>query len=124
MIVRGVKTMEIRTWPIKRRGIIALHAPKKIDFGAAYFYGYQRPWVLPRFKIVAVAEIAEVLSLDGDSWQAFLEQHRQPLMVDGAYGARLANVRVLERPVAYGGRLGLFPIAEDVAERVRRFALL
>lgn len=125
MIIRRIKTLEIRSWEVRRRGIVALHAPRRIDFSAAYFYGYKSPWTLPRAKIVAVADIADVFPLESDSWESFLEQHRQPLpMADGAYGVRLANVRVLERPVACRGRQMLFPLAENVAERVRKFVSL
>ncbi|MDT4897397.1 MAG: hypothetical protein QOH25_2474 [Acidobacteriota bacterium] len=125
MIVRGVKTMEIRGWTTKHRGIIALHAPWRIAFETAYFYGYESPWMLPRGKIVAVAEIADILELNSDSSQAFLEQHRLPLPVgDGAYGFLLSSVRLLEQPVACRGRLGLFQLPEKVAMHVLRFAHL
>jgi|ERR1043165_4315203 hypothetical protein len=121
MIVRGVKTMEIRSWKVQHRGVIALHAPRRIDFSPAYFYGYQSPWLLPRSKIVAVAEITDVSALDTNSWQMFLEQHRQPWPIaTGTYGVLLTNVRALEHPIAYRGRRGLFPVAETIAERVRR----
>jgi hypothetical protein len=125
MFVRGVKTMDIRTWQVKRRGVVALHAPRRIDFSAAYFYGYERPWELPRAKIIAVADIEEVIALDSYSWDMFLQQHRQPLpMADGAYGVTLANVRVLKVPVACRGRQMLFPIAENIAHRVRNYVKL
>lgn len=125
MIVRGVKTIEIRTWKVQHRGMIVLHAPRRIDFSTAYFYGYRNPWLLPRSKIIAVAEIKDVLALDNDSWQMFLEQHRQPWPIAaGAYGVLLTNVCALEHPIAYRGRQGLFPIGESVADRVQRFARL
>src|SRR5574341_1800306 len=123
MIVRGAKAIEIRTWKVQRRGLIALHAPRRIDFSAAYLYGYRSPWTLARSKIVAVAEIADVIELNDESWLTFVTQHRQPLpMVEGAYGVVLKNVRPLERPVACKGQQMLFPLAEDVSEQVRRFA--
>lgn len=123
MIVLGVKTMDIRTWQVKRRGIVALHAPRRIDFSAAYFYGYKSPWNLPRAKIVAIADIDDVLALESDSWQTFLHQHRQPLpMADGAYGVILTNVRALKVPVGCRGRQMLFPLPDNIAERVRKSA--
>jgi len=123
MIVRGVKTMEIRTWQVRHRGVIALHAPLRIDFRPAHFYGYNNPLTLPRGKIIAIAEISDVVTLDGDSWQKFLEQHRDPLaMASGAYGVILTNVRELQPHVACKGRQLLFELDQDVAERVRRLA--
>jgi len=123
LIIQKVKTMEIRSWKVQRRGLIALHAPRRIDFSAAYFYGYREPWTLPRGKVIAVAEIADVLDLDVDRWIDFVPKHRQPMpLVEGSYGVVLKNVRPLEHPVVCRGRQMLFPLAEDVAARVRRFA--
>jgi hypothetical protein len=123
LIIQKVKTMEIRNWKVQRRGLIALHAPRRIDFSAAYFYGYREPWTLPRGKVIAVAEIADVINLDVDRWIEFVPKHRQPMpLVEGSYGLVLQNVRPLERHVVCRGRQMLFPLAEDVAARVRRFA--
>ena len=123
LIIRGVKTMEIRSWRVQRRGLIALHAPRRIDFSAAYFYGYKNPWTMLRGKIIAVAEIVEVINLDTQSWIEFVSMHRQPLpLLEGSYGVLLKNVRPLENPVVCRGRQMLFPLAEDVAARVRKQA--
>ncbi len=123
MIVRGVKTMEIRNWAVKRRGLIALHAPRRIDFSAAYFYGYKQPWTLPRGKLIALAEITDVVELDNESWVDLVQRHRQPLpMVDGAYGVLLDNVKLLERPVDCRGKQMFFPITGNILERVLRYA--
>jgi hypothetical protein len=123
MIVRGVKTMEIRNWMVKRRGLIVLHAPRRIDFGAAYFYGYKQPWTLPRGKLIALAEITDVVELDNESWVGLVRRHRQPLpMVDGAYGVLLDNVKLLERPVDCRGKQMFFPITGNILERVLRYA--
>src|SRR5262245_4599979 len=102
MIIRGVKTMEIRTWEMRERGTIALHAPRRIDFGASYLYGYSQPWLLPTGKIVALADVVEVRLLGPEFWYESLAKHRQPMpMAGGAYGILLENIRVLKRPVAY-----------------------
>jgi len=123
MIVRGVKTIEIRNWMVKRRGLIALHAPRRIDFGAAYFYGYKQPWTLPRGKLIALAEITDVVELDNESWVDLVQRHRQPLpMVDGAYGVLLDNVKLLERPVDCRGKQMFFPLTGNILERVLRYA--
>jgi hypothetical protein len=120
MIVRGFKVMELRTWEMRERGTIALHAPKRIDFGAAYLYGYSQPWLLPTGKIVAVADVMDVLVLDRKSWCETLAEHRQPIPTGGVYGIRLSNVRPLKRPIVYRGRQVIFPLNEDVVARVRK----
>jgi hypothetical protein len=48
MIACGAKTMDIRPWEMKHRGLLALHAPWQIDYGASYLFGYSLPWTLVR----------------------------------------------------------------------------
>lgn len=119
MIVRGIKTIEIRSWKVEHRGIIALHSPWKIDSSAAYFYGYHNPWELPRGKILALAEIADVYKMDESNIQDLLEKHRQPLPISpGSFGILLKNIRILKSPVSCRGRPGFFPLPEKVAGMV------
>jgi hypothetical protein len=119
MILRGVKTLELRTFEIRERGTVALHAPTKIDFPAAYFYGYQQPWLLPRQGVLAVAEITGVWELNAESWIKTLDRHRQPMPFSGGvYGIRLENVRRLTRRVECKGRPGLFSFPTDVTSKV------
>lgn len=121
MIVRGIKTIEIRSWKVKRRGIIALHAPSKTDLSAAYFYGYQNPWKLPRGKILALAEITDVYQIDESNILDLLEKHRQPLPIDrSSFGILLENVQILRRPVFCRGRPGLFPLTEQIAGMIQK----
>lgn len=123
MILRGEKSIEIRNWEVRRRGLIALHSSWRIDFSAAHFFGYQEPWRLPRGRVLGVAEISEVVSLDGGRWRELLEQHRQPLpYFDGTYGVTLRDVRALKRPVAHPGKLYFFPLSESAGRRVREGA--
>jgi hypothetical protein len=119
MILRGVKTLELRAFEVRDRGMVALHAPMRIDYSAAYFYGYQEPWLLPRQGVLAVAEISDVWELDAESWIITLDRHRQPLpFAGGVYGIRLENVRRLRRRVDCKGRPGLFSFPPAVASQV------
>jgi hypothetical protein len=117
LIMKGVKVMDIRSWEMKHRGLIALHAPRQIDMGAAYFFGYQAPWTLVRGKLVGVAEVEQVITLDKTNFMDYLDQHLQVLPIDGiAYGIVLRNIRLLDKPIAYSGRQMLFPLDSDTAE--------
>lgn len=120
MIVRGVKTLELRTWTNAMRGQIALHAAKKIDHATARFYGYKKPWLLPRGKVVALAEIVDIFELDEESWIKELGRHRQPLPYygRGTYAVQLAQVQTLAHPITLRGRLKFFPLPPDVVSRV------
>lgn len=120
MILKGVKTVEVRSWePKPPTPTIALHASQRVEFDAAYFYGYQEPWSLPRGRIVALADIVEVRLYDANSWISDLSAHRQPLPFrGGSYGIRLENIRVLKRTIRHSGSLMLFPLPEEVAAKV------
>lgn len=120
MIVRGVKTLELRTWTNAMRGQIALHAAKKIDYVTACFYGYEKPWLLPRGKVVALAEIIDVFELDEESWIEEVGRHRQPLPYFGRaiYAIQFAQVQTLAHPITLRGRLNFFPLPPDAASRV------
>ena len=120
MILRGVKSIEIRSWNVKRRGNIALHASWQIDFSISYFYGYETPWLLPRGRVVAIADIVDVVFLDYVTWQKRLVEHRQPLpFAVGCYGICLANIRVLDHSIKCRGRPGFFPLPEGVSDKLR-----
>jgi hypothetical protein len=119
MILRGEKTWEIRGWELKRRGILALHAPWGIDYPAAHFYGYRTPWKLRRGFIVALATITTVHELDEASWRSNVLRHRQPLPFGGGHFAiELADIMVLRTPVECRGRPATFPVDQAVIQGV------
>ena len=119
MIIRGVKTWEIRSWELKRRGLLALHAPMGIDYPAAHFQGYRTPWELGRGRIVALASITAVHELNESSWRNNVHLHRQPLpFVGGQYAIELADVILLRRPVECRGRPSIFPVESVVIQRI------
>jgi hypothetical protein len=119
MILNGAKTLELRTMNVRRRGTIVLHAPWRIDFSAAYLFGYREPWKLPRGQVLAVAEIERVDLLEEEAFLDRLAEHRQPIPIGGGvFGIHLSNVRVLHTGVRCRGRQQLFPLPESVAERV------
>lgn len=121
LIVRGAKTIEIRLEPVSWRGPIALHSPRRIDSAAAYFFGYESPWSLPRGGVLALAELVDVVDLDLAAWRRSLREHRQYLpCARGSYALVFRDVRRLRRKVSCPGRPRLFSLRPDVERRVRR----
>jgi hypothetical protein len=119
MVLKGFKSVEVRSWAIPVYTTIALHASQRVDFDIAYFYGYEAPWSLPRGGLLALAEIEEVRLYDEETWMSELFYHRQPLPFrGGSYGIRLTRVRLLKRPVMFRGSPMLFPLPEDIASKV------
>jgi hypothetical protein len=120
LILKGIKTIEVRDWKITRVGPILLHASMTIDWQAIELFGYSNPWSLPRGCLVGSAEIAETFSFTMESWQATAEKHLviRPLKV-GDYGSILKNVRPFQQLIACPGKLFFFPIPPKILERVR-----
>jgi hypothetical protein len=114
LIVRRIKTMELRQWELKWRGTIALHATAgSIDMSTSHLFGYSDPWLLPRGKIVGLATVYDVLLLDERNFVEYFSEHRQVLPTNGpVFGIQLRDIRVLKNPIPYRGKPGLFPIDE------------
>jgi hypothetical protein len=72
LILRGLKTIEVRDWNVARRGPILLHASQTIDWQAIDLFGYSDPWALPRGRIVGCATIEDAFECTHDSWLATL----------------------------------------------------
>jgi hypothetical protein len=121
LILRGIKTVEVRSWAIKRRGPILLHAARAVDWKAAAQFGYCDPLGLPRGALVGYAEIAEVFAFNDENWYATAERHwvLYPLRSTD-YGAVLVNVRALDRPVRCSGKRFFFPLTGVTLERALR----
>jgi hypothetical protein len=122
MILRREKRLELRNWEMRSGVTIALHAAKKIDFGAAYLFGYEEPWRLPRREVLGVATVSEVVPLTRQLWDQFLEHHRQPMPWRyGTYGLFLEEVRRLREPIAYlWGKPKIFPLSPAITLQIER----
>jgi len=119
LILHAGKTIENRTWMTHERGLIAIHAPRKVD--AAFFFRddlYTPNWEqlpdpaiwkrAPQRKadfqtggIVGVAELVDIV---------YGQRVRNPWFV-GPYGWVLQKARPVPF-VPYPGRLGLFQVPD------------
>jgi hypothetical protein len=120
LILRGLKTIEVRDWEVTRRGPILLHASQAIDWQAIELFGYSDPWVLPRGRILGAARIVDGITFDRQSWLATASLHLviRPLTF-GNYGAVLDNVQRFRNGVACPGKLYFFPIPPKVREKLQ-----
>lgn len=120
LILRGLKTIEVRSWEVKRRGPILLHASLTVDWKAIEIFGYIRPLGLPRGRLVGYAEIADTFEFSRESWLRNVERHLvvHP-MIPPAYGSVLEGVRPFAKPVPCPGKLMFFPIPHRVVENAR-----
>lgn len=121
MIVRGVKTIELRTTEFRHRGLLVLHTSLTVDYPAAYLFGYWTPWTLPRQSLIGVVDVVDVIALDAARHLDLLSRHRQPVpRQGGTYGLVLTNPRLLPRPLALKGRPFPFRIPTALDEQVRQ----
>ena len=120
LILRGVKTIEVRNWRMEVRGPILLHASAAVDWRAIELFGYSRPRELPRGKLVGYAEIGETFEFERSWWLSTADRHLvlRPLG-QGNYGSYIENVHAFARPVPCRGRLLLFPIPENAVPQTR-----
>jgi hypothetical protein len=119
LIVRGQKTIEVRTWEVKRRGPILLHASRTVDWKATFLFCYEDPLALARGALVGYAEILDVFRFTRERWLATAESHWVVAPLGESYwGAVLGNVQSFARPIRCPGKRFFFPVSGRVAERV------
>ncbi len=117
LILRGKKTVEIRTWNTKFRGYFLIHASKGVDRGAISFYNFDLE-DLTRGYIVGYADLTDVKVYRNRSM--FLEDRENHLSLSTpnrypVYGFVLGDVHQID-PVKYLGRLGFFNVPEDIVK--------
>jgi len=108
-IVRGEKTMDIRTWHVHYRGPLAVHASTKRRDGRCRALGFD-PRALDYGALIGTVELVDIVPLDEAAYEALREEHLRDTPFPGSpcYAWRLADPRRFETPIPYRGRVGLF----------------
>jgi hypothetical protein len=119
LIVRRLKTIEVRAWQVSHRGPFLIHVSNTIDWKSVEALGYADVESLPRRRIVAYAEISDVFQFDRELWLRTLKQHWvvHPL-VQPSFGAVLTNVKVFTKSVPCSGNLNFFSLPPKTHEAV------
>lgn len=116
----GHKKVENRLWSTNYRGTVFIHASTKLDRDAVTwlcrYFRLRVPDALPRGAVVAVAEIADVVTRK--------DATRFANWFFGPYGFVLVNVRALKKPVRTRGKLRLFRLSPALKRSVERQATL
>ena len=103
LIVDGKKTVETRSWPTKHRGLLAIHAGKKVDSAACIEFGYS-PKTIVTGSILGTCEVRDCVEFPNaktppDPYGDF---------TNGRFGWILTNVKKFVAPKAAKGLLGLW----------------
>lgn len=133
LVAIGAKRIETRSWRTRYRGLVAIHAAKRLPGDAAWLwtvpvfrdrlraasFGLPEHW--PRGAIVATARIADCASTSQDS--PYYPADGSDEIAFGDYGPDrwmwvLEEVRRLPEPIPCLGALGLWDVPADVLVRI------
>jgi hypothetical protein len=111
-IVRGDKTVDVRTWRVRYRGPLAVHASKARRDGRCRILGFD-PDALDYGALVGTVELIDIEPLaDEAAYEALRGEHLLDAPFPGSpcYAWRLANPGRFEAPIPYRGRMRLFEV--------------
>ena len=114
LILRGEKTIEVRSWPTRHRGELWLHAGAHVDARLLQAFGMTRQDVVFG-ALVGVCEIYDCVELSAGTWEKWRAQHRVPGALTEKHFAWMLRKAVRREPSPMKGRLGLMRI--ESAER-------
>ncbi len=111
LIILGRKTLELRTWTVKHRGPLAIHASQTVEREACLAHALD-PDQVTAGAAIGVVDLVEIVELDADSYAARRSEHLadEPWGGGPLYGWRLTNPRRLPEPVPMRGRMGVFEV--------------
>jgi len=111
LIVRGKKTIELRTWNTKFRGEFLVHAPLKIKKDTCKKFGIDET-KLRTGVIIGKAEIYDVKTYDSiaELKMDYQKHFASEEFLHHKYGFLLKNPKELRIPIPYKGSLGFFNV--------------
>lgn len=114
LIVQGKKTLELRTWSVKHRGPLAIHASTNIEREACAAHGID-PVRVSAGAIIGVVDLVEIVELDAVAFAARRSEHLadERFNTSPLFGWQLANPRALPHPRVVHGRMGLFTVPDE-----------
>lgn len=122
-IMCGDKPVDIRTWHVRYRGDLVVHASSKRRDARCLQLGFD-PHTLAYGALIGVVEIADIEAIDGDRYEALRGRHLLDTAFPGSpcYAWHFANPRRFEKPLPHGGRRRIFHVEpgeepEDVVSR-------
>lgn len=111
LIVRGKKTIELRTWNTKFRGEFLVHAPLKIKKDTCKKFGIDETKlrtgvIIGKAEIYDVKTYGSIAELKMDYQKHFASEE----FLHHKYGFLLKNPKELRIPIPYKGNLGFFNV--------------
>ena len=128
LVAIGAKRYETRSWATKYRGLLAIHAAKKMEivqkefclqepfFSALQEAGYT-VGKLPLGGIVAVVKLVEIVRVEAVVRSLSKSELAFGNYAAGRYAWKLEMVKCLEKPIPMNGAQSLFDVADDLIMR-------
>lgn len=128
LVAIGAKRFETRSWRPKYRGLLAIHAAKRMDV-LLKEYCLQDPFYLelreagyeisnlPLGAIVAVVKLIDIQPVNKIRDSLRFNEKAFGNYADGRYAWQLELVKRLEKPIPMNGAQALFEVADDLILR-------
>ncbi len=115
-VIRGEKTVDIRTWQTAHRGPLAIHAAATRRDARCRELGFD-PDALTYGALIGTVELVEIRALDAETYAALQAQHRldQPFSDAPCYGWFFAAPQRLPAPLHTAGRRRLFDVSDQLS---------
>lgn len=110
-IKEGLKIHETRSWPTNYRGLLAIHAAKKIDLVYQQKFARQYPALrgsLSSGSMLCIVELLDCVPVEQIRGSLSAEELEFGDYRDGRFAWVLRLVEVFEQPIAARGQQGLF----------------
>lgn len=109
--MQGNKRFEFRSWPIRYRGDLLIHAGKSIDKGAVKRLEKYLPKELPIGKILGKVTLVDCVKMSPEFKEKLLKENSDiyaSSIFKEDYGWQVENVEVFEKPIEASGHLSLW----------------
>jgi len=116
-IVRGEKTVDVRTWRVAYRGPLVIHAARQRRDSRCRQLGFD-PDALDYGAIIGSVELTDVVPLDEATYEALRGEHlfEGPFPGSPCYAWHLADPQRFATPVPCRGRMRLFNVDLPVGQ--------
>ncbi len=110
-VIRGAKSVDIRTWQVRYRGPLVVHASGKRRDGRCLALGFD-PDALDYGALIGTVELSDITPLDEAAYESLRDRHLLdgPFPGEPCYAWHLANPRRFAQPIPYRGRRRLFEV--------------
>lgn len=110
-IIRGDKTVDVRTWQVGYRGRLAVHASSARRDGRCRLLGFD-PNALDYGALIGTVELTRITPLDEVGYEALRKEHLldAPFPGPACYAWHLASPRRYDASIPYRGRMRLFEV--------------